>query len=383
MLNNNMHILILGARAPVSLEWARSFAEMGWTVSMADSLHFPLSRFSNACHHYYPLPEPKGNTAKWIDTLVGIVRTHGVDVVLPTCEEVFYLSYGLPQLSPHCTVVTSDFDLLHQLHHKYQFANMTKGWNVAAPETRLVESIEELSLYKSAEKLMVLKPAYSRFASQTLIKPTPRQWEQVHPTRAHPWVIQDFIKGKEHCSLSLLVKGHVTAHACYHPQYRVGMGAGMYLKQTMPQEVLAFVQRFGVETGYTGQVGFDFIESEDGMFYVLECNPRGTSGVHLFGESPDRLCEALLMRPTEPFFPRSGPKMVGLAMIVSAPLLGWDRTFWKDFYKAKDVIGVEGDSMPLWIQPLCLAEICLRALKKRTSLLEAATEDIEWNGQLL
>lgn len=51
-----MHVLILGARAPACLEWARSFDEAGWTVSVGDSLSHPLSRFSRSAQHFVRLP---------------------------------------------------------------------------------------------------------------------------------------------------------------------------------------------------------------------------------------------------------------------------------------------------------------------------------------
>ena len=38
-----MRVLILGARAPACLEWARAFSQAGWTVTVADSLAQPLS----------------------------------------------------------------------------------------------------------------------------------------------------------------------------------------------------------------------------------------------------------------------------------------------------------------------------------------------------
>ena len=36
-----------------------------------------------------------------------------------------------------------------------------------------------------------------------------------------------------------------------------------------------------------------FIESADGRMHVLECNPRGTSGIHLFSDQPEALVQAL------------------------------------------------------------------------------------------
>lgn len=45
MNKQNMRVLILGARAPVCLEWARAFRSVGAYVCVADSLSVPLARF--------------------------------------------------------------------------------------------------------------------------------------------------------------------------------------------------------------------------------------------------------------------------------------------------------------------------------------------------
>ena len=49
----------------------------------------------------------------------------------------------------------------------------------------------------------------------------------------------------------------------------------------------AWVETFVAREGYTGQIAFDFIETEAGVMYALECNPRATSGVHLLAAHPE------------------------------------------------------------------------------------------------
>jgi hypothetical protein len=114
------------------------------------------------------------------------------------------------------------------------------------------------------------------------------------------------------------------------------------------------VEYFGKTTGYTGQVGFDFIEDTAGKFHVLECNPRATSGVHFFEGQAEALIASLGSESAEP---------------VLTP--------------AKDVILRGGDHGPLTAQVLSLTEIGVRAISRRCGLLAASTADIEWDGQPL
>jgi len=376
-----MHVLILGARAPACLEWARAFHAAGWYVSAGDSLRWPLTRASRAVDNYFYLPEPRHDPTGWIAALREIVESRRIDVILPICEEVFYLGAGLDSLP--CRVMTMPLPLLHELHHKYRFACMTAGWPAPAPETHLLESAESLAGFADASAEWVFKPVYSRFANRTLIRPAPRALAQVRPTSVEPWVAQRFVAGREHCSYSLLVAGRLTAHACYHSRYRLGRGAGIYFEPTNPPAIRAFVERFGETTGYTGQVAFDFVETPDGRCQVIECNPRATSGVHLFDDQPAALIAALLGEPSaEVLLPTPKLRMGGLAMLLfAAPRHLVNRDFWRDFSAAHDIVVRSGDWPPLLSQLPALFEIIGRALGRRRGLLAAATADIEWDGQ--
>lgn len=395
-----MHILILGARAPACLEWARALQQEQWQVSTADSLRWPLSRFSEAGKNYYRLPEPRQNPQAWIDALKKLVSEKKIDWIIPTCEEVFYLAWGVQQLRNYCNLLTSDFALLQKLHHKFHFAEFTKDFNLTAPESFLVRNPSELKTILREDANWVVKPAFSRFATHTYIKPTESDVNKILPTAEYPWVVQQFIEGKEHCSYSLIKQGQVISHAVYHPKYRVGKGSGIYFEVTQPAEILEFVKAFAAKTGFTGQLAFDFMEDENGKFFVLECNPRATSGIHLFNDQSKALTKIFEFDPLPAspgkgrvgsysennsiFHPSTNPRMSTMAMILFAlHKQGWRKTFWQDFNKAQDIISHTGEHKPHYAQLLCLLEMCGRAVKQRKGLLAAVTADIEWDGQEL
>lgn len=378
-----MHVLILGARAPACLEWARVFRAAGWRVSVGDSLLWPVTRFSNALHDYVHLPEPRPDPAGWVDALAREVETRDIDLVLPTCEEAFYLSHGRERIPAR--VIVPPFELMHELHHKGRFAQMVKGWAVATPETHLLESADAARAFTARHDTgeWVFKPAYSRFANRAMIRPTPEQVLAITPTPEQPWIAQRFAAGREHCSYSLLTNGRLTAHACYHPRYRVGRGSGIWFEPTTPAPIRAYLERFGAATGYTGQVAFDFIELADGSYRVIECNPRATSGVHLFDDQPEHLVAALLGADGV-LTPTPAPRQVALAMLLFAVHKhGFDGRFWRDWLAARDVVTRPGDRGPLPAQIPGLLEIVGRAVTRRCGLLAAATADSEWNGQSL
>lgn len=375
-----MHALILGARAPCALEWVRAFHRAGWTVTSADSVSFSMSRASWGAN-FVRLPEPSADVNRWRDALMGEVTRRSIDVVLPTCEEAFYLSFIQSSLPPSCKAIVMDFQTMADLHHKGKFAKLILGWPVCAPATHIIESEDALLPFVAESNRWVFKPAYSRFAARTLIRPASDLVLRLRPSAADPWVAQEFVAGKEFCSYSIACNGRVTAHACYHPKYKVGLGSGIFFEPVNPPAIVDFVEHFARKTNYSGQVGFDFIESSSGKMNVLECNPRATSGVNLLSNQHEAMVDALLGRSAEVLSPTAGPHMVSLAMLVfQAAKQGWRMEFWRDFFRGRDAVMRWRDPAPGFMQILGLFETVARAVKRRRPLLAAATEDIEWNG---
>ncbi len=276
-----------------------------------------------------------------------------------------------------------DFELIHRLHHKGLFAALTQTFMLRSPETHLLNDENAIHALAAQASDWVFKPAYSRFAVNTLIRPSSAQLLKVKPTKAQPWVAQRFIAGQEFCTYSLLVNGQLTAHACYQPRYRVGQGAGIYLQAATDPAIHEFVREFGRATQYTGQVGFDFMQDALGQCHVLECNPRATSGVHFLADAPAQLVHALL--GTDSFSdiaPSTQPHMVGLAMLLFAASRNvFSKVFWQDFKRAQDVIVQSHDYGPFLSQPLSLIELAWIAITNRQALLDATTDGIAWNGQ--
>ncbi|MGK0289480.1 MAG: putative ATP-grasp superfamily ATP-dependent carboligase [bacterium] len=377
-------LLLTGGRAPVTLDLARLFHATGWKVLVADSIKFPICKSSNAVSRTFLLPPPKTETKAFIERLKEIIQHYEIDYLLPTCEEVFFISRYRDELSPYCKVLCDDFDKIKQFHHKYTFTTLAKDLGIKVPLTNLVESKKDLFQYKKTSKHYVFKPAYSRFATETKINPSFEDVIELTPTRQQPWVAQEFIQGKEYCSYGFAIDGKLKAFSCYHPLYRVGKGSGIYFKPVDNLVIQKFVKNFVEKFEFTGQIGFDFMENSFGEVFVLECNPRATSGLHLF-DLQDRFEQvldpnALLLVPDRP-----KPKMVAIGMKVFGFPYGLQSggfsKFKKAYIVAEDIMLNTKDPKPFFYQLVTAGEILKTSLRKRVSLLDAATSDIEWNGE--
>ncbi|MEE4014145.1 hypothetical protein V1T76_18920 [Roseibium sp. FZY0029] len=376
-------VLITGARAPVALHHARLFHAAGWRVVLADMPARPLSSASRACAVYQRLPSPRFHPEDFANAFEALVEREKPSLIVPTCEEVFYLTALRERRSLGAEVFAPGLDQLQTAHNKHDFIRQCEGFGIAVPETRLLTTPEDItSLGKEAGNL-VFKPVWSRFAGQVLVAPTAGKLKQVAPSAAMPWVAQERLEGDEISAYVLARDGKVLAVSMYRSLYRAGAGAGICFEPVKDPATRAFIGTFARNTGWTGQVSFDLMRLEDGSVRPLECNPRATSGLHFFQDA-DRFVRALTIGGQEVLPDVSRIQAVRLAMWVyglPAALRSGDvGRFRKVLGAAEEILGTGDDPAPGRAQIPAFLEIAAIALRNRISLQSATTRDIEWNG---
>jgi hypothetical protein len=350
-----MTILLTGTRAPATLDLARRLACGGHRVVGADSMHFPLGRWSKAFVSHHFLPPPRQAPEAFLAALQGIIASEKVELLWPTCEEVFHVARFHAALSESCRLMCPPLETLRPLHHKLEFTGIVQaaGTRVQAPASWPAEAAPP-------QERLVWKPCFSRFASRTRFDSP--------PVDCAGWMAQQFIAGSEFCSWACCQDGVVRVMSMYENQARAGRGAGCSFSPYWSEEAAAFAVKLAERTAFTGVLAFDFIRTVDGQVFVLECNPRMTSGIHVLAEDLDWVS---LLAQGSAERPAMQPAQLALPVLFSKPsLLG----------RAPDVIWRSGDPAPFWTQFLCAGEFVLRALRSRISLLAATTEDIEYNG---
>ena len=391
-------ILITGACAPVSIDLSRRFHAAGHEVLLCDSNRFPVGRFTNQQHSFHRVPSPRHDTAAFIGELNQIIDQHQIDLLIPTSEECFYISARRDEI--HCKVLIDSLELLGTLHNKFTFSQTYENEFASIPRTDLISAPNQLHMFAPQSREFVFKPCYSRFAACALIGPSAGTLSNLTFEPAQAWVAQEKIEGTEICSFSLADKGRLLAHASYKTPYRAGQGGGIFFEPLEHLGILNYVRAFLRQTNFTGQIGFDFIVDSDDHPWVIECNPRSTSGIHLFAMD-SKLCNAYLSVLDPPpasddqsrdehtdYVPmQSDVRMIGVVMPIwgsfQAIMKLSPGKFIRDFRAAKDVLTSKNDRGPLFYIPLTMAELGFKAIKKFQSLQAASTEDMEWNGEQL
>ncbi|MBN9218388.1 MAG: hypothetical protein J0I79_10575 [Mesorhizobium sp.] len=377
-------VLVTGARAPVALHLARLLHGAGLRVILADTPAHPLAAASIACASYHRLPPPRFAPQAYAQAVQDLIRAGGIQLVIPTCEEIFYLGQAWRDRTMPARLFAPDMELLTRVHDKHAFIRLAQALGLAVPETTLLESADDVATVRSRARELVFKPVWSRFASHVLLRPSPAALDAISPSAAVPWVAQRFIAGDEISAYALAHDGKLEALALYRSRYRAGKGAGIWFERVEDAAARHFVQAFVAGTGWTGQISFDLMREEDGTVLPLECNPRAVSGLHFFRD-PEPFVAALLdgaeVRPD-----LDRPQTVRLAMWVyglpSAVLSGGIGHFRQAMHDADELLDWPGDPEPKRAQWRALAEIAGTALRQRISLQAASTRDIEWNGPL-
>jgi hypothetical protein len=377
-------ILITGGRAPVALDLARRFAAAGSAVFMADSAPLFLGRASRSVTRAYRVPSPRTAGKAFAAAIGAIIQTERIEHVVPTCEEVFYLG-RYADAWPGVDLFFPRFDLLRQLHDKGSFPELARGCGAQVPDYWTLRSPNDVAAVPLPPAELVFKPSFSRFAVHTLIRPGAEALKSLVPTQTTPWVAQRYVHGRELCAYSVAREGSIRAHAAYVPAWRAGQGSSTYFTPVRNDAIEAFVTRFAQTFQYTGQIAFDYIESPDSSIHVLECNPRASSGIHLFGPEDD-LAFAFFATDGSAARPPidAPPGMLAPAMVLfglgSALKNGALHRWWSDFAWGKDALWSAKDPLPSLSLFLSLGAFGLKAIASGSTVQAAATHDIEWDG---
>jgi carbamoylphosphate synthase large subunit len=374
-------ILVTGARAPVALHLARLLHGAGHRVLLADSQPRPLASYSALHDGFHPLPSPRSQPGAFAAEVRRLVRAEAVELVIPTCEEVFHLAKVWQADPPEAPLFAPALPLLAEAHDKHRFIRLCEGLGLDVPETRLLTSPSDLTAVAGQAGELVFKPVWSRFASHVLIRPSGQKMERIVPTEAAPWVAQEALNGKEISAYAVAQDGKVLALSLYRALYRAGKGASVAFAPVQDAKAAEFVRRFVAGTGWSGQASFDLMRMPDGRVLPLECNPRATSGLHFFRDPKGF---AGVLDGAEVIPDVAAPQGVRLALwlygLPAALRAGQLGIYADALREVQDVLDWPGDPGPGRAQGRVLAGMVWQAVRQGISLQQLSTHDIEWNG---
>lgn len=359
-------ILITGARAPVTRDLALALAAAGHDVHLADVFRTRIAGPFPWHNYASPVRQPEG-FRRDIDKINIDLRP---DLIIPLCEDIFHLARisGLPLFAP-------DRDMLLRLHSKRDFILWAQGLGLDAPDTRNASPDD-------AGDGAVFKPEFSRFGAHCLVQPPADVIRTLVSEPVNPWLRQAFVAGDDLCFHAIARHGRVRAFAAYRSDWRTKGGASYYFELLTPplaQRLLIIAETLADAGHLTGQIACDVRHDADDRLWLIECNPRGTSGLHLLVHDPHALANAFLADEGAVLAGSETPVCLGPAMALfglpDALRTGRMRQWRRDTGRARDALA--GKAFEAMIDSSVHA---MNAAVRGKSLSQVLTEDIEYNG---
>ena len=292
-------VLITGGKMTKALQLARSCHAAGHRVVLVESAKYRFTghRFSRAVDAFHIVPEP--THSGYARALADIVHREGVDVFLPVSSpaaSVYDADVG-DLLRGFCDVVHADAETVRMLDDKAQFSALARSLGLLVPDSHRITDPAQIDDFEfPAGRSYILKRiAYNPVGRMDLTRlsaDTPRRNAEFARTlnisEDDPWILQEFIEGREYCTHSTVRDGALQVYGCCESSaFQVN-----YAHVDHP-EIRSWVERFVAALRLTGQVSFDFIEAVDGRVYAIECNPRTHSAITMFYDDP-RVARAYL-----------------------------------------------------------------------------------------
>jgi predicted ATP-grasp superfamily ATP-dependent carboligase len=377
-------VLLTCARIPTGLFLARALHKAGAEVHIADPFQVHICKASNSVNTCHKITSPITNKAAYKEEILDIITTYKIDLVIPVFEDGIFLSEFYNEIASKCNILLADFNLLLQLHNKFDFITLANKLGFSTPATYKYDfPTENFEFIKNTK--YIVKKIFSRSGSGVEIF---EAGEKINPTLQPngEYVIQEFITGQMVCTCSYVHNGKLLLHTTYKQLIATPNGTAAICFQAIEDmPIQKSIELFVSKINYTGWISFDIIKKSNGDFFYIECNPRTSLGICLF--NPKILAKTLLEASSDIKFQNAvtiGAKaQIALVSIecVLRRLFKGSLQFkeLKSLMTSEDIIFDRSDLYPYIYQFACYIYVKYIALKLKTSFLYAGTYDLEWN----
>lgn len=367
-----MTVLITCIRAPISIEWIKICKQEGYRVIGVDSLEYPIGKNYKGSE-YVQVPSPKLDFQNYKIEMEKLFLQ--CDLVIPNCEDIFFLIDLYEDNKNKINFFLPNKQLLFDLHDKYKFQSLLNN-HIKIPKTTLITKKEDISIDKNT----ILKPVYSRFGRDVIMDISKTTIKSIEVSDKIKWVQQEKIVGFPISNYAVCENGKVIEHSIYLPRYLLNKAASTYFEKYKEERIEEFMKVFVKDNNYNGQIAFDFIDNGKDI-YILECNPRATSGLHISSkdinikiDKENNISFVSNKKENKSIYYRTG---ISLYLLFGVKSL-FNGTFFnlvKDYKQAIDVF----KGISIKNQLMSLFEMIKRSFVYKKSITEASTFDIEYD----
>jgi predicted ATP-grasp superfamily ATP-dependent carboligase len=377
-------VLLTCARIPTALFIARALHRAGAEVHIADPFPIHICKATNSVNTCHQITSPINNKAAYKKEILDIISKHKIDLVIPIFEDGIFLSEFYSDIASQCNIVLSDFNLLLQLHNKFDFIMLANSLGLPTPTTYKYDfAADDFEFIKNTK--YIVKKIFSRSGSGVEIFEAGAQINATLQPNGEN-IIQEFIPGTLLCTCSYVSNGELLLHTTYKQLIVTPNGTAAVCMQAIDDaRIRNSVETFVAKIGYNGWISFDIIQKPNGDFYYIECNPRTSLGICLF--NPKTLAQTLLettanakIQDGVTIGTKAQIALVSLECILRRVFKGsLQFKEFKNLLSSKDIIYDSADLYPYIYQFACYIYVKYIAIKLNISFLYAGTHDLEWN----
>lgn len=370
---------------PFTLSAIRKLAQAGHEIFACDTFDDAPGNHSRFDAKHFVTAPPRTETRQFIEDLKTIIQENSIDLLVPSMEEVFYISYHQDELRKMTDVFCSPFDALATLHHKVKFQEMCESIGLRVPKTVVATNLDDLASGIKEFEHFIARPSFSRGGFKLFANTGGRagvlKLEDCDPTEENPWLIQEFVTGEDLCSYSVARHGKLASHLCYETPVEVDDAYGIEFLTVDRPEAYEMIKTIVGHLNFHGHISFDFKQTKDGMC-LIECNPRCTNGALLV---PGEILSEAITGKGEPTtchqIPAGEKAQVAFGMVYELfeNLKNFPKTL-KEFLTVKDAYIDRHDIIPAFYALSFIRRFQEEADERHVGLMDAMLEDVAWDG---
>jgi predicted ATP-grasp superfamily ATP-dependent carboligase len=269
-----MRILLSEGSGLTSRQVATRLGALGHHVEILSSTPFCLTRFTRHVRALHQVPRFSDDPLQWFCAANRIAKTHAIDVLLPTQEQVAVLSALRARLE--VATVVPDFAALRRVQDKIEAWRTLHAVGVPQPASIVARGIDDLATVTQFP-VFVKRPISTASAG---VRRTATADELIAAATAlglglgkKELLVQVQASGRLAMVQALADRGHLIAH---HATLRIveGIGGGAAVKESVRlPELAAHLERLVQALGWHGPISLDVIVAEEGPL-VIDVNPR-------------------------------------------------------------------------------------------------------------
>jgi predicted ATP-grasp superfamily ATP-dependent carboligase len=251
----------------------------GHRVDLVSSDPMCLGRFSRFVGRVHPAPSSGADPDGYLAAVIDVVKTAGIDALIPVHEQAYLFAAARGQLSPGLGIALADFEAFEQVQGKTEFAALLTRLNVPQPKTDIIRTADEFVAERPFP--FFVKAAFGTASAGVWRVGDARQRDELllqfeaFGIFAEGLLVQAAVGGSLERTQAVFDRGRLVASHIYR-QVVEGPGGGDVLKiSVVDAGVRNTVEQIGQALNWHGALSFDYIRDDaTGTPHFIDANPR-------------------------------------------------------------------------------------------------------------